>query len=83
MYLYNLHNIVIKIKVNMGKGRRKVLEDMLQQNEGANRKDRLFAENKGSCKVKFSDQSGKTGAGRRRAVEPKEQMINFLINSTT
>lgn len=68
MCLYNLHKIVIKIKADVRKGKRKVLEDMLQQNERANKKSGQHAENKGSHKVKSSDQPGKTGAGGQRAV---------------
>lgn len=69
----------------MGKGKRKALEDMLQQNEGVNLKrgsmQKTRGPSSGECKVQSSHQPGKTGAGRQGVWDTME-LIDFLINST-
>lgn len=55
--------IVIKIKESVGKGKRKALEDMLQQNEGVNLKrgsmQKTRGPSSGECKVQSSHQPSK------------------------
>lgn len=68
LYAYiSLIERVIKIEENVGKGERKVLKDMLQQNEGVNNKSRRHAESRGfqfrECPLESSDHPGKTGTG--------------------